>query len=93
MALDTQDKRGSVIQIGMPFGRILPVPGGAIDADDRMYLAWLYSGFGAAIVEGPGVATLAHSLVGTATLGAANAHGAAITASLQGSAAVEVLVP
>ena len=44
MAVDTRDKRMSMIGLGSPVPSVLPNPDGAIGAADRAQLLWLYSG-------------------------------------------------
>jgi len=44
MAIDTRDKRASVINIAAGFIGILPLPDGTIDQQDRAVLARLYDG-------------------------------------------------
>lgn len=47
MAIDTATKRCSVIGVGSPVPRLLAVPDGAIAAQDRQELAFLYWGIAA----------------------------------------------
>jgi hypothetical protein len=55
MALDTRDKRGSAMNPGLAFGRVLPNPGGAIIQAARQIAAFLYAGIAAgAAVLGTG---------------------------------------
>lgn len=46
MAIDTRDKRASVIGLDLPSGRVLPLPG-TLDSGDRLHLALLYRGIAA----------------------------------------------
>jgi hypothetical protein len=57
MAIDSRDKRFSVIGFGSPVPSALPLPDSTISASDRAMLAWLYFGLsiGAPIV---GITTL-----------------------------------
>lgn len=58
MAVDTRDKRFSMINLCLPFGRNLPAPDGTIDAEDRPFFLLLYVGIllgvPVAPVGGPG---------------------------------------
>lgn len=44
MAVDTANKRYSMFLLAMPFGRVLPIPDGAIFDVDRQHYAFLYRG-------------------------------------------------
>ncbi|MCG8694678.1 MAG: hypothetical protein MI806_26015 [Minwuiales bacterium] len=44
MAVDTRDKRASIIGMQMPWAPVPPLPDGAIGAADRLQLAGLYAG-------------------------------------------------
>lgn len=44
MAIDTRNKRASSLFLGLPFGRVFPVPDGAITAADFEHESYLYSG-------------------------------------------------
>lgn len=44
MAIDSRDKRMSLIVLDLP-GRVLPSPSGTLNAQDRVQLAGKYSGF------------------------------------------------
>jgi len=48
MAVDTAEKRYSMLNFGLPFFRALPQVDGGIEADDRLHLLGLYSGIAAA---------------------------------------------
>ena len=48
MAVDSKEKRLSIINLGLPWWTTLPEADGAIDADDRLHLLNLYSGIAAA---------------------------------------------
>lgn len=50
MAVDTANKRYSMIGIGSPVPRLLPVPDGAFDAADRSMLLYLYHGITPVVV-------------------------------------------
>lgn len=45
MAIDTAQKRYSLIGLGSPTPRLLPIPQGRLGADDRALLLFLYTGF------------------------------------------------
>jgi hypothetical protein len=45
MAIDTEAKRLSVIDVGSPWRVSFPIPDGTIAAADRTVIAKLYSGF------------------------------------------------
>ena len=49
MAVDSKEKRLSIINLGLPWWTTLPEADGAIDADDRLHLLNLYSGISATI--------------------------------------------
>lgn len=53
MAVDTKEKRLSMLNVGLPWWTTLPEADGAIDADDRLHLLGLYSGIAAVMVTGP----------------------------------------
>lgn len=44
MAVDTRNKRMSLLGLGLPVPSVLPNPDGAFGAADRAQLLWLYSG-------------------------------------------------
>ena len=44
MAIDTRNKRASVIGLGLMFVRCYPAPDGTIDANDRRHIALGYAG-------------------------------------------------
>ena len=44
MAVDTRDKRFSIMGLGQPTPSVLPLPDGAIDTSDRSFFIFLYSG-------------------------------------------------
>ena len=50
MAVDTQDKRASVLGLGLAALLVLPAPG-ALDQPDRQQLAYCYRGLQAAAAE------------------------------------------
>ena len=45
MAVDTANKRFSIVHFGCPWRGILPIPDGSLDAGDRIELEYLYRGF------------------------------------------------
>jgi hypothetical protein len=45
MAVDTRDKRFSMLGFANPFRLVLPNPDGTIDQADRQQFAYLYRGF------------------------------------------------
>ncbi len=51
--LDTRDKRGSALGIGLAFLRVLPDPDGAITQPDRQQVALTYSAIAAGVVVVP----------------------------------------
>jgi hypothetical protein len=51
--MDTRNKRSSAIGVGLPWRGMLPAPDGAIDAQDRLHVAWLYAGIAAEEIEPP----------------------------------------
>ncbi len=44
MALDTAEKRISMLNFGLPWWTTLPVPDGSFDVGDRIHFLHLYSG-------------------------------------------------
>lgn len=53
--MNTANKRFSVVNIGLPFGRLLPIPDGLIAAADRASFAYSYyiaSAVSAGVVRG-----------------------------------------
>lgn len=59
MAIDTRDKRASVIGFSRPSGMTLPNPDGGLNQGDRQQVAYSYRGIAAAA---PGGATIAAQL-------------------------------
>lgn len=55
MPIDSRDKRASSLLVGLPFGRVFPVPDGTITEADFEQEAYLYRGIpsGAVVVESP----------------------------------------
>lgn len=49
MAVDTANKRYSVIGLGIPVPSLLPVPDGSITDEDKLHLIYLYSGISAQV--------------------------------------------
>lgn len=47
MAVDTQDKRSSVLGVAAPWGAPLPDPDNTVGEADRAHLAYAYSGLAA----------------------------------------------
>ena len=47
MPIDTPVKRGSSINVGLPFGRVLPFPTGTIGVVQREFTAFAYVGIAA----------------------------------------------
>ena len=47
MSVDTAQKRYSLLGLGSPVPRLLPIPQGSLGADDRALLIFLYSGLAA----------------------------------------------
>jgi hypothetical protein len=47
MAVDTRDRRASVLLLAEPFGRVLPHPDGAVTQPDRQQLSLFYRGISA----------------------------------------------
>lgn len=57
MAVDTANKRYSLIGFGSPTPRLLPIPDGTIAAADRAMLLYLYHGMAlGAVAEVPSIA-------------------------------------
>lgn len=56
MAVDTRDKRVSIVAVSSPWRGILPTPDGSVSAADRQIILYYYSGvaFGAPPVGGGG---------------------------------------
>ena len=54
MAVDTRNKRASVLGLAMAVTLVLPAPDGALDAEDRQQVALSYASLAAAAVA-PGV--------------------------------------
>jgi hypothetical protein len=52
LAVDTAQKRFSLVGLGSPVPRLLPIPQGSFAADDRALLIYLYA-FGESAVETP----------------------------------------
>lgn len=50
MAVDTANKRYSMIGLGAPVPSLLPVPDGSITGVDKLHLIYLYSGISAQVV-------------------------------------------
>ena len=50
MAVDTAEKRLSMMDMGPPIAPALPVPSGIINLDQKLHLLWLYSGIGPDVV-------------------------------------------
>ena len=53
MAVDTKNKRMSVIGLALPVPSMLPDSDGTIAIADRLHLLWLYSGIAAATPTAP----------------------------------------
>ena len=49
MAVDTRDKRMSIMSIGLPWRGVFPLADGSIGAGDRQIFLYLYSG----IIDSP----------------------------------------
>lgn len=45
--IDTAEKRLSMLDFGSEVNVGIPFPSGAVTANERFHLTWLYSGFGA----------------------------------------------
>lgn len=54
MAIDTQQKRQSAASVGKVWKGKAPVPGGSIDAPQRLHVAWKYAGIAAEAPTGGG---------------------------------------
>jgi hypothetical protein len=50
MALDSADKRFSMIGVGLDFLRVRPTPDGTVDTTDRLHFLPLYRGIAASIL-------------------------------------------
>jgi hypothetical protein len=66
MAVDTAQRRYSLVGFGSPVPRLLPIPQGAIAADDRALLLYPYSN-ALAVVAPDVVTTLSDTRVSTAS--------------------------
>jgi hypothetical protein len=53
VAVDTRDKRASVLGMGLPMGRVLPVRDGSVDEEDFEHVAYSYRGIQASAVVAP----------------------------------------
>ena len=53
MAIDSRDKRASVLGLVLGLGRVQPLADGALGAADRLHLAGLYRGIAAATPTTP----------------------------------------
>jgi len=42
LAVDTRDKRASVIHVGLPWRGLLPLPDGTVDQGDRVHVGLFY---------------------------------------------------
>jgi len=47
MAVDTRNKRASLVSFALPFGRVFPAADGAISTADRKHLGFSYPGIAA----------------------------------------------
>lgn len=47
MAVDTRNKRASVLGIGLAFRLVLPAPDASVDTADRAHVAYSYAGLAA----------------------------------------------
>lgn len=52
MAIDTRDKRASVVSFSRPSGLVMPNPDGGLDQGDRQQTAFTYRGIAAAAPGG-----------------------------------------
>lgn len=52
MAIDSRDKRASVIGHGLASLTVWPNPDGTLNAADRLHMAWLYRGIAATTPTG-----------------------------------------
>ena len=66
MAVDTANKRYSMLGLGLDFMRLRPVPDGSVDTADRLHFLPLYSGIAASAPVGGGTDTRRHMRVGRA---------------------------
>lgn len=68
MAVDTRDKRMSLVNLALPKGRVLPNPvGGFTMAAQRTHLAYLYALAASSVVAIPGVLRFVGSYIPTLT--------------------------
>ena len=44
MAVDTRNKRASLVSFALPFGRVFPAPDGTIATADRKHIGYSYPG-------------------------------------------------
>lgn len=47
MAIDSRDKRASILMLDLEFGRIWPNPDGALVNQDRQHMGYVYRGISA----------------------------------------------
>lgn len=89
MAIDTRDKRASLIGLGLPVPRLHPsLTGGLIGESIRRFLAFLYSGF-----DGVNDARqLALFVSHTASVPFSVAHTAAVSLSVAHTASIRLKV-
>lgn len=76
MAVDTQAKRRSIVNLGCPWRGVLPIPDGTIGQGDRQTLLGLYSGIlWQSISIAPSEAVIAVASVTGSRLDGANVTG------------------
>jgi hypothetical protein len=44
MAIDTRDKRASILMLALTFSRVYPNPDGALTNEDRQHMGYVYRG-------------------------------------------------
>ena len=92
MAIDTKEKRLSMLNLGLPWFRALPEPAASIAAGDRQHLLGLYSGIAAstAVPKFPGSVAATATGVGNLSVVAAGVGDAAVVVAGVGDV---VIVP
>ncbi len=58
MAIDTRERRASLIGLGLPGLAVAPLPDGAVSEADRAQLGWLYAGLDYTAVPAVGLVAL-----------------------------------
>lgn len=95
MAIDSKQKRGSAIGVGLPFRQWLSEPSGALDVDDRLSLLKWFAGTAEEeeIVGTPGCAHMSFSAPNLAVMEIDPIAGAVMAISKVASAHMEITAP